>query len=100
EAAGDRRRGPARDRLFVLLPWLSQMNVNVDESRRYQPPSPDLEHVRAVHREISADPRDGAVIDQNVEFAIAAIRRIDDASALQKCFHRSVHIEDVNGIPS
>ena len=84
EPAGDGRRHAGGDRFLVLLPRLAQVDVDVDEARRHDPAALHLEHLGAVDRQVLADPRDRAVVDQDVERAVAAVGRIDDPPVLQQ----------------
>ena len=93
EAAGDRRRGAGRDRFLVLLSRLAQVHVHVDQTRdRRRARSACRRRRRRVDGQIAADPRDAVAVDQHVEHAVAAVRRIDDAPAFQQstcsCAHR------------
>ena len=81
-ATADGRAGG--DRLLVLLPGLAQVHVDVDESWRHDPAARDLEHLGALDRQVLADARDHAVLDQDIELAVPAVGRIDHAPVLQQ----------------
>ncbi len=87
EPSGDCRRRARRDRLFVLLPRLAQVNVHVDQTGHDQRASSDLEHLCAVDREIPGHPSDTSVLDQHVERAVTVSGRVDYPSALEQQLH-------------
>ena len=86
EAAGDRRGGAGRHRFLVLLPRLAQVHVHVDQPRARRPARSESSTtcVSRVGRQIPADARDAIAVDQHVEHAVAAVRRIDDAPAFKQ----------------
>ena len=85
EAAGHRRGRAGRDRLLVLLARLAQVHVHVDQARAHDERAGDLDDGRpGVDRQIAADPGDPIAVDQHVEHAVPAVRRIDDPPALQQ----------------
>ena len=83
EAARDSGSRAGRNRFFVLLSGLPQMHVDVDQPRRDDPAGLHLEHVGAVERQRLPNLRDTAILDEDVERAVAAARGVYDASALQ-----------------
>ena len=54
------------------------------EPRRHDPAARDLEDLGAVGRQILADARDHAVVDQDIELAVPAIGGIDHTPVLQQ----------------
>ena len=88
EPARNRRRGSGRHRLLVLLPWFAQMHVHVDQTGTNDQSGRDF-HDRGigVDRKITADSRDAVIVDQNIEHAIAAVRRVDDPPPLKQPLH-------------
>ena len=55
EPTGDRRRGASRHRFLVLLTWLAQVHVHVDEARTDDEPGWNLDDRRAVGRKVPTD---------------------------------------------
>ncbi len=84
ESAGDRRRRAGGDRLLVLLPRLAQVHVDVDEARGHDPAARHFEDLGALDRQVLADARDHAVLDQDIELAVPAIDGIDHPPVLQQ----------------
>jgi hypothetical protein len=84
EAARHRRLRARRDRLFVFLPRLAQMDVNVDQPGRDDTTRRQFHDLSRTGRQVAADARDAAVLDQDVEFSVAARNRIDHVNVLQQ----------------
>src|SRR5207237_9508584 len=77
------------DRLFVLMARLAKMHVNVDQPRRYDPASPQFEHLGTIDRKSASHARNRAVLDQHVHVAVASVGGIDNASAFEQRLHQS-----------
>ena len=75
---GSRRRSrAARDRLGVLDPWLAQVHVDIDESRRdHHFVGRDDFRFRALDSRF--DPRDPVAVDEHVACAVKPAGGIDD----------------------
>ena len=84
ETAGDGSRHAGRDRFLVLLPRLAQVHVHVDEPGTHDESVWDLDDRNPrIHREIAADACDAISVNQQVEHAVTAVRRIDHARSSQ-----------------
>ena len=91
EAAGDRGRRAGGDRLLVLLPRLAQMDVHVDQAGTDHQPRRhvhDFAAIRQADRQIAPDARDAIAVDEQIERAVEAGRRVDHPSAPKQPLHR------------
>jgi hypothetical protein len=78
-----------RHRFFVFLSGLAQVHVDVDQPGRHDPPGFQIQHLRAVRRQIPSDPRDPAILDAHVESTVASTDGIYHSSTLEQ--HRHDH---------
>ena len=99
ESARDRRRDTTRDRFLVLLPWLAQVHVHVDQTRTHHQTGRNLHDGRAIDRQIASDSSDAAVLDEDVVHAINPVRGIDDAPALKQPLHVRLRPPGDTGLP-
>ncbi len=84
EAAGHGRRRPGCHGLLVLLSRLAQVHVHVDEARTDNQAARNLRHDHvAVSWQIPVHACDAIAVDQHVEYAVAAVRGIDDPAAFE-----------------
>ena len=91
ESAGDGGRRPGGHRLLVLLTGLAQMHVDIDQPGTDHQSARHVDHRRAgLNRQVAPDACDPAVGNEHVEHAVAPVRGIDDAPALQQLLH--VHL--------
>src|SRR6266480_5659186 len=87
EAAGRRRARPRRDGFLVLVAWLAQVHVDVDEPRA-DDLAASVQDLRPRRRlEVFPDALDLLAGDQHVLRAVHAVRRVDDAAVLDEEAH-------------
>ena len=87
EAARHSSGGAGGHRFLVLLSWLAQVHVHVDQAGTHHETRRQLHHLGAVGAQVLADVGNAIAVDQYVEHADTPIRRIDDVPALKKTLH-------------